>query len=50
MGELAWLGVADRSPRVPGDLEDHQRDREPDERVGAVEAEPELDGARDDAE
>ena len=36
--------------RVPGDLEDHERDRQADDRVTAWEAESDDDRARDDAE
>jgi hypothetical protein len=28
---LARIGGRDKAPRVPGDLEDHERDGEPDE-------------------
>ena len=38
------------SPGVPGDLQDHERDPEPDQRVGALEPERDDDRARDDTE
>ena len=34
LDELAGLGRADDAPRVPGDLEDDERDRESDQRIG----------------
>src|SRR5689334_287539 len=40
----------DGRPRVPGDLEDHERDDEADDRVADSGAEGDHDGAGDDAE
>ena len=37
------FGVADGVPGVPGDLEDHERDREADDRVGDLRAERDQD-------
>ena len=39
---------ADEAPRVPGDLEDHERDQEPDDRVAGLPADE--SGARNDAQ
>jgi uncharacterized protein involved in oxidation of intracellular sulfur len=44
------LGGADGVPRVPGDLQDHERDREADQRVTDLEPERDDGGARDHAE
>src|SRR5439155_1123905 len=41
---------ADRPPRLPGDAENQERDRKPDQRVAHVGAEGDHAGARDDAE
>jgi hypothetical protein len=48
--EFARFGGRDRAPGVPGDLDDHERDCEADDRVGDVGAERDADRARDDAE
>ena len=50
LDEFAWLGGGDGAPGVPGDLEDHECDRESDQRVGDWCAEADGDGAGDDAE
>src|SRR6266545_8142484 len=42
--------VAHGAPGVPGDLEDHERDREADQRVGDLDAEPDDERAGNDAE
>ena len=39
---------ADGVPGVPGDLQDHDRDQEPDDRIGDVRAKPDHDCAADD--
>src|SRR3954452_3444015 len=44
------LGVADRPPGVPGDLQDHDGDREPDHRVDDRNAEPGGERAADHSE
>ena len=44
------LGSPDGVPGVPGDLEDHEGDREADDRVGDLRAERDDDRARDDGE
>ncbi len=41
---------ADGVPRVPGDLEDDERDRQADDRVGDLSAESNYDRARDHTE
>ena len=48
--QLSRLGRRDRAPRIPGDLEDHERDRETDDRVANARAERDHDRARDDAQ
>src|SRR5918999_5975506 len=50
LDEFAWLGSGDGAPGVPGDLEDHECDRESDQRVGDWCAEADGDRAGDDAE
>jgi hypothetical protein len=49
---LAFLGARGMHglPRVPGDLEDHGREHEPDDRVADREAESHDDSARDHSE
>ena len=42
-------GFADGVPGVPGDLEDDERDRQADDRIGDLRAERNDDRARDDA-
>ena len=42
--------VVDRSPRLPGDAEDHRRDRESDERVGHIESERDHQRTENDSQ
>jgi hypothetical protein len=41
---------ADRAPGIPGDLEDHDRDQQTDDRVANLPAESNEGGTRDDAQ
>ncbi len=50
LDEFARVRRADNPPRVPGDLEDDERDREADDRVRDVGAERDGGSAGDDAE
>src|SRR5215213_5750204 len=45
-----WIACPYRAPRIPGDLEDHQRDQETDHGIGDVDAESDHCRARDDTE
>jgi hypothetical protein len=47
---LVGRRVAHGAPGVPGDFEDHERDCEPDQRVGDLGTEPDDERARDHAE
>lgn len=47
---FAGIGGRDESPRVPCDLEDHERDKQADDRVCAWKSDSDESGAHDDAE
>ena len=48
--QLARRGRSDRTPRIPGDLEDHEGDDEPDDGICARQPKRNENGADDDAE
>src|SRR3989304_155497 len=48
--EVTRLGIPHRPPGVPRDLEDHERDNEPHDRVCEIEAERNTDRAHDDSQ
>ena len=51
IAELSRVDAAtDGAPRVPGDLEDHERDQKADDRIADLPAEADERRARDDAE
>src|SRR5262245_47433308 len=50
LDDLAWLRRRDEAPGVPGDLEDHERDEEADDRVRARQTDCDEGSARDHAE
>jgi hypothetical protein len=50
LDHLAGVGRGDRSPRLPGDTQDHERDQESDDRIAGFEPKRDDDRAADDAE